>query len=246
LTKAYAHTVNAEDVMAYLAAVLANPAFIKRFESDLVRPELRVPFTASSPLFWKAVEIGREIVWLHTFGERFVDPKAGRPASAPRLPKEAAPRIPASGAIPSEPEPLPDEISYEAPKRRLHVGKGYVDNVSPEVWAYEVSGKQVLRQWFSYRQRDRSRPVIGDRRPPSSLDKIQPEGWMAEYTDDLIDLLNVLGRIVALEPKQAELLEHICNEPILSEVLLRDAGALEAPQMVTRPKTKDEKQHDLL
>jgi hypothetical protein len=32
------------------------------------------------------------------------------------------------------------------------------------MWAYEVSGKNVLRQWFSYRRRDRSKPVIGDRR----------------------------------------------------------------------------------
>jgi Type ISP C-terminal specificity domain len=45
--------------------------------------------------------------------------------------------------------------------RRLHIGTGYLDNVSPEVWAYEVSGKQVLTQWFSYRGRDRSRPIIG-------------------------------------------------------------------------------------
>lgn len=31
-----------------------------------------------------------------------------------------------------------------------------------------------------------------------------PQGWC-----DLIDLLNVLGRLVALEPRQAELLERI-------------------------------------
>lgn len=67
----------------------------------------------------------------------------------------------------------------------------------------------MVWHWFSYRRRDRSRPQIGDRRPPSPLDKVQPEHWLAEYTSDLIDLLNVIGRLVALEPRQAELLGRI-------------------------------------
>jgi len=71
------------------------------------------------------------------------------------------------------------------------------------MWAYEVSGKQVVWHWFSYRRRDRSRPQIGDRRPPSPLDSIQPDHWLHEYTTDLIDLLNVLGRVVRLEPVHA-------------------------------------------
>ncbi len=37
---------------------------------------------------------------------------------------------------------------------------------------YEVSGKNVLDQWFSYRRRDRSNPPMGDRRPPSPLHSI--------------------------------------------------------------------------
>jgi hypothetical protein len=84
----------------------------------------------------------------------------------------------------------------------------------------------VLRQWFSYRRRDRSRPIIGDRRPPSPLDSIQPNHWLPEYTSDLIDLLNVLGRLLALEPKQADLLDRICAGRLRSAEELRDAGAL--------------------
>jgi len=29
--------------------------------------------------------------------------------------------------------------------------------------------------------------------PPSPLEKIQPEGWLSEYTTDLLNLLRVLG-----------------------------------------------------
>ena len=121
-------------------------------------------------------------------------------------------------------------MHYDAAKRRLHIGKGYIDNVPPEVWAYEVSGMNVLRQWFSYRKRDRSRPIIGDRRPPSPLGDIQPDHWLAEYTSDLIDLLNVLGRLVALEPQQAALLDEILAGRLLDHATLSSAGALAAPQ----------------
>src|SRR5437868_8596252 len=157
--------------------------------------------------------------------ERFFDPNVDRPKKAPRLPKESAPYIPAGGAIPSAPEPLPDTMDYDPANRRLSVGKGYVENVTPEMWAYEVSGKQVLWHWFSYRRRDRSRPIIGDRRPPSPLDSIQPGSWLPEYTTDLLDLLNVLGRLIALEPRQADLLSRICDNPLLSAEELRNAGA---------------------
>jgi len=77
------------------------------------------------------------------------------------------------------------------------------------MWLYEVSGKQVLVQWFSYRKANRERPLIGDRRPPSSLGDIQPSCWLAEYTTELIDLLNVLGLLIDLEPAQAQLVQRI-------------------------------------
>lgn len=227
LAQLYGQPVKAEDVMAYLAAVMAHPVFTARFKADLVRPGLRVPLTANANLFTEAVALGSEVIWLHCYGERFADPQASRPKQAPRLPKECAPTIPAGGEIPSAPEPLPDTMEYDAAKHRLKIGKGYVENVTPEMWAYEVSGKQILWHWFSYRRRDRSRPIIGDRRPPSPLDSIQPDHWLSEYTTDLLDLLNVLGRLIALEPRQADLLNRICAGPLRSMDELRDAGAFE-------------------
>jgi hypothetical protein len=84
--------------------------------------------------------------------------------------------------------------------------------------AYEISGKNVVDQWFSYRRRDRTKPQIGDKRPPSPLEKIQPDGWLAEYAEDLLNLLNVLGRLVALEPRQADLLDRIVAGPLVAVV----------------------------
>ena len=214
--KAYGATVSPEDLFAYVAAVMAHPAFTAPFRTDLVRPGLRVPLAADKALFDEAVALGREVIWLHRYGERFVDPATGRPKGPPRLPKKDAPFIPADGAIPGALEPLPQTMHYDALKRRLLIGKGFVENVTPAMRAYEISGKNVLDQWFSYRRLDRTKPVIGDKRPPSPLEKIQPEGWLAEYTDDLLNLLNVLGRVVALEPRQADLLDRIVAGPLVT------------------------------
>jgi Type ISP C-terminal specificity domain len=215
LAKAHGAPVAAEDLVAYIAAVMAHPAFTARFRADLVRPGLRVPLTADKALFDEANALGHEVVWLHCYGERFVDSAAGRPKGPPRLPQGEAPFIPADGAIPPAPEPLPETLDYDAAKRRLRLGKGFVENVAPAMRNYEISGKNVLDQWFSYRRRDRVKPLIGDRRPPSPLEKIQPDGWLAEYTEDLLNLLNVLGRLTALEPRQANLLDRIVAGPLV-------------------------------
>jgi hypothetical protein len=105
---------------------------------------------------------------------------------------------------------MPDEIEYDEARRRLLIGKGFIEKVSPAVWNYEVSGKRVLTQWFSYRKKTRERPIIGDRRAPSRLGEIQPDRWLAEYTTELLNVLNVLALLVELEPEQAKLLEEIC------------------------------------
>ncbi len=121
---------------------------------------------------------------------------------------------------------MPDDIDYDATNRRLLVGRGYVEGVGPRAWGYEVPGKQVLRQWFSYRKADRERPIMGDRRPPSKLGNIQPDHWLAEYKTEPINLLNVLGRLVEIEPAQAALLEQACSLETISTDELRAARVL--------------------
>ncbi|MDZ4391398.1 type ISP restriction/modification enzyme [Cypionkella sp.] len=238
LTTTYGKPISAPDVMAYVAALLAHPAFTARFKEDLIRPGLRVPVTADATLFDRAVALGREVIWLHTYGERFADPAFGRPAAPPRMPKGHGPTIPVGGTIPGAPNPLPDTMHHDPSTDRLHVGEGFIENVPTAVAEYQVSGRSVLRQWLSYRKADRTRPVIGDRRPPSALDKIQPDHWLPEYTEDLLNLLHVLGRLVALEPAQAALLDEICAASLLTEASLTGAGALASAPVVKGKKAK--------
>jgi hypothetical protein len=137
-----------------------------------------------------------------------------------------APQIPAAGAISQDPAEMPDSIDYDATNRRLLVVRGYVEGVDVRVWNYEISGNHVLRQWFSYRKANRERPIIGDRRKPSKLGNVQPDHWPAECTTELINVLNVLGRLVDLEQAQADLLERICSSQMIAGDELHKAGVL--------------------
>ena len=206
--------VTAEDLVAYIAAIAAHPAYTARFQSDLSTPGLRIPLTADRALFTEASELGRTVIWLYTFGERLTDPAKGGPLHPPRLPPSRRPSIPAAGAIPQT--PMPDSMKYEEGARRLCIGAGYVENVDAAVWRYEVDGRQVLLKWFSYRKANRERPIIGKRRKPSPLGNVQSTQWQPEYTSELLNVLNVLGLLVDIEPKEADLLDRVCSGPLIS------------------------------
>jgi hypothetical protein len=64
---------------------------------------------------------------------------------------------------------------------------------------------------------------MGDKRPPSELSKIQPEKWLPEYTTELLNVLRVLTRLVALEPAQDDLLRRIVEGPTLNAATLGGA-----------------------
>ena len=222
LSEQYGRPVTGPDLFAYVVAVAASPTYTERFAAHLRQPGLRIPITAVGILFDEAVALGREVVWLHTFGERFTE---GRPPGPPRVAADE-PTIPAGGAFPTTLAAMPHELDYDSALRRLKIGTGYVANVSPAVWAYEVSGKNVIRQWWSYRREDRSKPPMGDRRPPSKLSAIQPTEWLAEYTTEFLAMLRVLTRLVAVEPRQADLLTRIVERPTIDSDALRATGSL--------------------
>jgi hypothetical protein len=64
---------------------------------------------------------------------------------------------------------------------------------------------------------------------------VNGEGWTPTLTDELLELLTVLDRCVALEPAQADVLERICNAPLITRDELTDAGVLPVPTHAARP-----------
>lgn len=213
--------INTLDLAAYLAAVLANPAFTRRYASELTRtPGVRVPLTRNPRLWADAVDIGREVIWLHTYGERCVDPHAGRYQRVPRM---SADRPMMRTGIPDTEDGMPEKIAYDKSTRTLHVGAGQIAPVIPEIWNYKVAGMRVVKHWFGYRKK------IPSGKRQSDLDHIAATKWTAEMTTELLDLLNVLGRCVVLERRQEDLLVQIAGEPLITVADLTAAHVLPVP-----------------
>ncbi|WP_439383787.1 type ISP restriction/modification enzyme [Amycolatopsis lexingtonensis] len=217
--------VDARDLVAYLAAVTAHDGYTRRFVEELKQPGIKIPLTASRSLWQAAVNVGEEVLWLHTYGERGVNPDAGRPASTPRV-DTGRPTV--RVGIPDTPELMPEKIRYDESTRSLHVGDGVIAPVSPAVMTFEVSGMPVVKHWFGYRKK---RP---DGTRSSPLNDIVATTWTPAMTTELLDLLNVLERCVALAPEQDRLLTKIVGGPLITVDDLVSSGVLPVPKAAAK------------
>ena len=70
--------VTPEDLLAYCVALTAHGGYSDMFWEQLEHDSVRVPITADSSLFSEAIELGRRLIWLQTFGERLHGPGCPR------------------------------------------------------------------------------------------------------------------------------------------------------------------------
>jgi len=169
-----------------------------RFAEELESRDLRVPITRDAELFENVGAVGAHLLWLHTYGERFVP--EGRPRG--QIPSGAAKcTVPVPGDI----DGYPETFAYNDETATLHVGAGEFAPVAPELFAFEVSGLQVGQSWLKYRMKK------GAGKKSSPLDHIRPERWTSQFTTELLDLLWVLEETLAVYPQQAELLEEVIS-----------------------------------
>ena len=207
-----------EDLLAYVAAVCAHPAYTAWFNDVSPHtPGLRIPVTADVDYWSMAVGVGRRVIWAQTFGERYVDSSDGRPAGQIRVDNRPLSRSETGEGT------LNRALTYDAERQELRIGNGVFANVSPEVHGYEVSGRNVIKSWFNYRKASKGT------QNPDSLESIAPAGWRPEWDIELLDILNALTALVALEPEQAGLLEEIIDGPQITVDDLTAAGVLPVP-----------------
>jgi hypothetical protein len=196
LGQTYGQPVTPEDFVAYVYGLLAQPAFTERFFEELKTKELRVPITKDAALFEDVRQIGARLLWLHTYGKRFV-PAGKIPGRVPQG------KAKCTKAIPTDREGYPESYEYNDTTRTLRVGKGEFKPVAPEVFDFEVSGLKVVQSWLDYRMKG------GAGRKSSPLDDINPERWPSRFTEELLELLWVLEKTVAGFPERKQLLEAV-------------------------------------
>lgn len=213
LKKALGGTVDERDLFAYIAGVSAHPYYVELFAEELQNYPNRVPLTADASLWAAAVDIGYEVIWLHTYGER------GKPRDNRTTILDST-----DGTLPEYAVPvgstMPEKAEYDLALKILSLGKGRWTNVTPQVWNYTVGGVNVVDSWVGYR---RKKPKG---RKSSPLDEIILTNWTPELSKEFHELLVVLTQLVALEQEQQYLLDEIMESEKITYQTLQESGVI--------------------
>ena len=213
LGEAHGAPPSAEDLAAYVYALLGGQSYTRRFWNELETPGPRVPMTKDGAIFADAVKLGRKLIWLHTYAARFQDATQGD-----EVPNGKATTI---KGVSSAPANYPAEYAYDPAKGEITVGDGRFGPVAPEVWDFEVSGLKVVQSWLGYRMKKRA----GKKSSP--LDEIRPERWTARMSDEFLELLWVLEATLAMEPDLGAVLDKAVSGPCFAATDLPQPNAAE-------------------
>jgi hypothetical protein len=192
-------TPTAEDLAAYVYALLGGQSYTRRFWNELETPGPRVPVTKNGATFAEAAKLGRKLIWLHTYAERFRGKDRGDEVSQGKATTIKG--------VSSAPAHYPAEYAYDPATCEIAVGDGRFGPVAPEVWEFEVSGLKVVQSWLGYRMKKRAG------KKSSLLDEIRPERWAARMSDELLELLWVLESTLAMEPELEKVLDKVVAGP---------------------------------
>lgn len=210
------------DLVYYLAALTGHPGYVRTFDEPLQQAGIRVPLTADPELWERAVQLGKQVVWLHTYGER------GEPLPGMKylhqLPEGAdyalpTPTVDMGRTMPEKkPSFSPDPVNSLSEEQNSPVmgtvsfGQARCENVEKRVFDYTVGGNQVLGLWAKYRLK---KPVV---RRSSSLNDILQREWPEAWSEEYERLLYTLTHLVHLEPAQEKLLDEVlAGEQIFRE-----------------------------
>lgn len=193
-----------EMIYSYVYGVLAGSDFANRYLEELATPGPRIPLPANRELFESMAAHGAHLIWLQTYGERFrtAERQDLKIRSSIRWKKKPT-------VIPADPK----ACSYDAVTHSIHVADGILEGVSPEVWAFEVSGMKVIPKWLGYRTAKGTGKAVSSKSP---LDHIRPTEWTEEWNHELRELVHVLTETLDLLPQGVLLLDQILDGPLIS------------------------------
>lgn len=135
LKAAQGRAISPEDTLAYLYAVLYTPGYRDRYADFLRRDFPRVPLTSNTRLFGRLVELGHELIGLHTL-------------------QTVPPRItgyPIAGTGEVVKVRFGIEAGAEAGKVWINDAQ-YFDAVPQAVWDMHIGGYRVAEKWLKDRR----------------------------------------------------------------------------------------------
>lgn len=217
LSTRLSRTIDSNDVFNYMAGIAGHSGFVAQFDDELHTPGVRIPLSADAHIWDRAIELGRYLQWLHTYGEAGAHPDGYTDIRDTRIPV-TQPTYAAS--VGNE---MPTEWRYDAATQTLHVGAGRWENVTPEATEYIVGGNNVLESWLNYRL------ATPKKRYTSPLDYINATQWDPAWSTELTNLLSILTQLTVIEDQMADLLSDTLASPLISKEDLASDG-VEWPQ----------------
>lgn len=213
-------------LVSYIAGLAAFPAFSKRFSGDLREGGVRIPLTLDYDTMRDVSALGSDAIELFTYCERTVGRtqprKSVRVSDGPRLVGDKnSLRI------------CPDNANYDPELEQIRLGEIVIGNVPASIWAYEVSGMPVVKKWLGYRK------AVPTTKWSSPLNEIVTTTWPKVWTEELLDLLNVIAQLRSLENQHEVLLGRVLEGPMLTVQQIKDAGLLPPPLWSTKPASRD-------
>ena len=134
LTKVVGKNITAEQILAYIYAVLYAPSYRARYADFLKRDFPRVPLTTNRKLFGSLVEIGTELIALHTMD-----------TTLPRITRYDVPG--SNEVIKVRFAPSDDGIG------RVYINDAqFFDGVPQTVWDMHIGGYRVAEKWLKDRK----------------------------------------------------------------------------------------------
>lgn len=192
------------ELVYYLAGVTGHPGYVRTFDAELQQAGIRVPLATDAELWSSAVQLGKYVVWLHTYGERG-EPLPGMTRVTDK-PTDGLYSMPVyeksmGGAMPEKKPTF--TLGEDDNHGEIAFGASRWSNIKKAVFDYTVGGQQTIGLWAKYRLKK----PIG--RKSSPLDDIVQQSWPSEWTTEFKELLCVLTHLVHLEPAQEKLLAGI-------------------------------------
>jgi len=142
LNNAFGKTLSPEEILYYIYAVFYSNIYRLKYSEFLRIDFPRVPFTSNYDLFSKMAELGNQLANLHLLKIESFD------ALISKYQGEGA-----NNRV--------EKVNYIENEQRVYINpQKYFDQVTPELWNYQVGGYQVLKKYLD--DRAKAQRDIGD------------------------------------------------------------------------------------
>ncbi len=160
-----------EEIFYYIYAILFSNTYRKSFPELLKIDYPKIPFTKNFHIFEKMSELGKELADLHLLKSEKLNKSQVKFQGI------------GNGAI--------EEIEFNQNKKVVNINKTqFFDNISFELWEYEIGKNKVIQQWFRRKEKIDFEDVIELSKISTSL--YETLGLQKEIDEIYPEILNEL------------------------------------------------------